>query len=178
LFAPIIEKVTNRKWEDYIIETILKPLDMNQTYFWSDQNNTGFLEVISKRKTPKRKRDYGFLGSTGIFSTASDLQKFLRGINNGVILNDSSKSILLGKYIKVKSIFLNSTHYYSYGLYQTEGEINSFGAIGNEDAWGVSIGYYVPKSDISVIVLSDKQLLSNCERPSMYVSAAIINSLK
>jgi CubicO group peptidase (beta-lactamase class C family) len=136
LLALIIEKVTNRKWEDYIKETILKPLDMNQTYFWSDQNNTGFPEVISKRKTPKRKRDYGFLGSTGIFSTASDLQKFLRGIYNEVILNDSSKSIILGKYIKLKSIFLNSTHYYSYGLYQTEGEINSFGAIGNEDAWG------------------------------------------
>ncbi|HZH96148.1 MAG TPA: serine hydrolase domain-containing protein, partial [Flavisolibacter sp.] len=34
LLAIIIEKVTGKKWEDYIKEAILAPLDMKNTYFW------------------------------------------------------------------------------------------------------------------------------------------------
>jgi CubicO group peptidase (beta-lactamase class C family) len=178
LLALIIEKVVGKKWEDHIRETILKPLHMNQTYFWADQNNTGLSEAESKKRKQKRDRDYGFLGATGIFSTAADLQKFLIGINSGRILSDTSTSILLGKYIKLKSIFPNSTDHYAYGLFKTEGDTNSFWARGNEGDWGASIAYYFPKTDISVIVLSDKYSLSNGEKQHVYVSTAIINSLK
>jgi CubicO group peptidase (beta-lactamase class C family) len=178
LLALIIEKVTGLKWEDHIKESILKPLEMNHTYFWADKNSTGFPEVKGKGKAIKRKRDYGFLGSTGIFSTAADLLKFQKGLKSNVLLNDSSKATLLGKYGKIKATFPNSTDYYSYGMFQTEGEFNSIWQRGNEDAWGVSIAYWLPQTNLSVIVLSDKEKLSNGEKSHMYVSACILSSLK
>lgn len=177
VLAIIIEKITGGRWEDYIRTNILKPLALSQTYFWEESNPTGFPEIKPKGKPVKRKRDYGFLGSSGIFCTAADLQKFLRGLNNGSLFSDSSKALLFSKYVDLKSKFPNSTDYYSYGLFQTAGEVNCFWVRGNEEFWGVSIGYLFPASDISVIVLSDQQALSNGEKPHMYVSRQIIDVL-
>ncbi len=177
LLAIIIEKVTGKKWEDYIKEAILTPLDMKHTYFWADENRTGLPETKPTGKIQKRKRDYGFLGSTGIFSTAADLLKFQNAFKSNVVVNESSRALWAGRYVKLKSAMANSTDYYAYGIFNTEGEKNSTWLRGNEDAWGVSIVYWFPKSNTSIIVLSNKEKLENGEKPHMYVSDQIIKAM-
>jgi CubicO group peptidase (beta-lactamase class C family) len=178
LLALIIEKLTGDRWESYLQQAILQPLALQQTYFWADQNQTGLQEIQPAGKIKKRKRDYGYLGSTGIFSTAMDLHRFLTALEGNSLLSDTSRKLLLGNYVKLKSAFANSTDYYTYGLFRTTGDVNGFWARGNEEAWGVSIAYRLPGSGISVVVLSDRQNLSNGEKTHSYVSSEIINTLK
>jgi CubicO group peptidase (beta-lactamase class C family) len=177
LLALIIEKLTGNRWETYLQQTILQPLALQQSYFWADQNNTGLPEILPAGKIKKRKRDYGYLGSTGIFSTAMDLHRFLTALDGNSLLSDTSRKLLLGSYVKLKSGFANSTDYYAYGLFRTTGYVNGFWARGNEEAWGVSIAFRLPGSGISVVVLSDRQNLSNGEKTHSYVSSQIINIL-
>ena len=177
LLAIIIEKVSGKNWEDYIREAILAPLEMRNSYFWAEENKTGLPESKPINKTPKRKRDYGYLGSTGIFTTAVDLQKFQNALKSNVVINDSSRALWAGKYVKLKSGAVNSSDYYSYGIFLTEGENSNIWFRGNEDAWGASIAYWFPKSNTSVIVLSNKEKLSNGEKQHMYVSDQIIKAL-
>jgi CubicO group peptidase (beta-lactamase class C family) len=174
LLGVIIEKVSGKDYEDYITETILRPLNMNNTFFWRDKHpkNQPAAEPISKVK--KRQRDYGYLASTGTFSTASDLHKLQGALRTNIILSDSVKTKLLGKYGKIRSTIPKATDYFSYGMFQTEGEINSVWFRGNEEQWGVSIAYWFPQSNISVIVLSNRQELSNGQRPHNFISAGII----
>jgi CubicO group peptidase (beta-lactamase class C family) len=177
LLAIIIEKVTGKKWEEYIKEAILTPLEMNHTYFWADENKTSFPEAKPNSKIKKRKRDYGYLGSTGIFSTATDLLKFQNALKTNVIVNTASKALWAGRYVKLKSAMANSTDYYAYGIFFTDGPNNSIWLRGNEEAWGGSIVYWFPKSNTSVIVLSGKEKLSNGEKQHIYVSSRIIQAL-
>jgi CubicO group peptidase (beta-lactamase class C family) len=177
LLAVIIEKVTGKKWEDNIKEAILAPLDMKNTYFREDKNNTGLPEAKPLNKAQKRRRDYGFLGLTGIFSTAADMLKFQNASKTNHVVNDSSRALWAGRHVKLKSAGPERTDYYAYGIFLTEGESSSIWLRGSEDAWGVSIVYWFPKSNTSIIVLSGKEKLSNGEKQHMYVSSQIIKAL-
>jgi CubicO group peptidase (beta-lactamase class C family) len=178
LLGIVIEKVTGKKWKDFIRETILSPLGMNYTFFWGEDNRTGFSMVVPKEKIKQRAEDYGFQCSTGIFSNAADLLKFQNALKGNLILTDSSKAMLFGNYIKLKSSFPNSTDYYSYGIFQTVGERESIWTRGNEESWGTSIAYFFPDKNISIIVLTSSELLRNGERAHMYVSSQIIKQLQ
>jgi CubicO group peptidase (beta-lactamase class C family) len=150
---------------------------MHHTYFWAEKSPTGLPEAAPVGKGQKRKRDYGYLGSTGIFSTAGDLLRFQKALQTDRILTPSSKALLLGKYGKLKSAMANSTDYFSYGMFQTEGPVNSIWLRGNEQAWGVSVAYWLLQTNLSVIVLSNKELLQNGERSHTYISSEIIKRL-
>jgi CubicO group peptidase (beta-lactamase class C family) len=177
LLGIIIEKVTGKRWKDYVRETVLKPLDMTNTFFWGEENQTGLPMVVPKEKKKQQADDYGFIGATGIFSNVTDLLKFQHALKGNLILNDSSKALLIGNYVKLTSALPNSTDYYNYGLFRTTGERESIWARGNEEGWGTSIAYLFPDKDISVIVLSSSEQLKNGERAHIYVSSQIIKQL-
>lgn len=178
LLAIIIEKVTGMRWKEYMRENILTPLGMTNTFFWAEENRTGLPMVVQKEKTKQQANDYGFTGATGIFSNATDLLKFQRALKSNLVLSDSSKALYFGNYTKLKSALPGSTDYYGYGVFRTTGEWESLWTRGNEGGWGTSIAYLFPKNNISVIVLSSSEQLTNGERAHIYVSSQLIKQLQ
>ncbi|MHA3963217.1 MAG: serine hydrolase domain-containing protein [Candidatus Thorarchaeota archaeon SMTZ1-45] len=83
----LLEHITNNTWSDYIHDTILTPLGMNETKF----NVTEYAQPVA---VPHLKldngtlvalpvyRDYGY-GAGGLMTTVTDLSKFIIAVTNG-----------------------------------------------------------------------------------------------
>ncbi len=181
LLGIIIEKLTGGTWESYITRTILSPLEMNETFFQNEYGAVTNLRVpmIDGKKPNINNRDYGMMSSTGIFSTAIDLAKLGKALYTHKILTQASKNLLFGKYTKIQSPWAGSNSFYGYAFFVTEIEgvpIEKIWLRGNEDQWGTAIAFWLPKTETTLIVLSNSLTLSNGEKPHIYISNQILKN--
>ena len=79
LLGMIIEKVTGNSYEYFIRNRILIPLDMHQTYFWGELDDTHeniFAQKVYEPSDVTKARNWGYTACGGISSTRADLKKF------------------------------------------------------------------------------------------------------
>ena len=104
MLAIIIEKITSIKYEDFIRREILKPLKMRGTYFWNEVNNknniAGKNEVFPDSLT---ERNWGYIGSGGIYSTPIDLYKFWQAIIGNKLISKNNTEKLFKNYYQTSS---------------------------------------------------------------------------
>ncbi len=104
MLALIIEKITSVKYENFVRREILEPLKMRVTYFWNevnDKNNiAGKSEVIPDSLT---KRNWGYIGSGGIYSTPIDLYKFWQAVIGYELISKSNTEKLFRNYYQTSS---------------------------------------------------------------------------
>jgi CubicO group peptidase (beta-lactamase class C family) len=182
LLAIIIEQQTHQTWEAYLRATILAPLQMKATFFLADYQRVQAAKAPqTSGAAPKgQQRDYGAIGAGGIFSTAADLATFVQAFSTDKVLSATAKESLLGKYTKVKSPWEGTTTHYAYGLFVTETEqglLQSIWLRGNEESWGTAILFWLPQTNTSLVVLSNKELLSNGEKSHIYISNHLLKSI-
>lgn len=89
LLRKIMDKVLGYNHNEYIKEKILKPLNLNHTFF--SISKVDLDDVMSGYyvgyKEDFKSRDYGML------ATAEDVGKFLRALNDGSVFNEGEKEI-------------------------------------------------------------------------------------
>ncbi len=82
ILGRIIEVVTGRDYSDYMEENILNPLSMSDSTFFSSSVEEGKITpgyYIDNKKTEALPlRDYSGLPATGLYSTLSDMTKYLK----------------------------------------------------------------------------------------------------
>ena len=80
LLSEVVERVSGKTFAEFAQQNIFKPLGMNQTFFLSHHQN-----IVSKMAYPyggnqngnyKNNLNFGYSGSTGVFTTASDFTKW------------------------------------------------------------------------------------------------------
>ena len=100
LLALVIEKVTGTKYEDYIRKVILRPLKMTNTFFWDEvRENKNVADIGGDFADSLLDRNWDYIGSGGIYSTAGDLYKFIKGvIEHRVISQRTTELMLTGQY--------------------------------------------------------------------------------
>jgi len=111
LLAAIVEQITGMKFEHFVRSIIFEPLDMTRSGYDflrvdSNQKATGYGN-ISK---PKAVIDFDSTyapGSGAMYSTASDLYKWYRGLMSGTVLKDSTR----------ESAFVPKQWKYGYGWF-------------------------------------------------------------
>ncbi len=111
LLGLIIEQVSGQSYEDFVIENIIKPLDLKNTgpeFTASIENKLvmgySMKEENKKRKPFKTSIDTKVLSpATGFYSTSEDLCKFFyaQTVGYGKLLSDDSKKIMQKGEIKV-----------------------------------------------------------------------------
>lgn len=165
LLAAIIEKVSKISYQDYINKEFLKPLEMNHTFF-------GYNSVLKlkERLSKHYVQDKAFdnylnypkswlrVGGGDIISNASDLNKWLRGLYNSEIISKEGKSKLFSIHKEVAPNFG-----YGYGWYIRvfpEANKKIIFHTGGFKGYASEVRYY-PESDISLIVLSNRDFTSN-----------------
>ena len=119
--AAVVEVVTGKKWEDYLKETVLAPLEMNETGFWpTDAQLAHQIEMYDCQKDAPAKwklqndmeqRPYNdghvfASAGAGLWTTARDQVKFYKMLMN-LGVGDNGARIL--KEETVKSILAVST---------------------------------------------------------------------
>lgn len=93
LLAKISEKVTGQKHSEYIRENLLKPANMLETYFLSDniqpfERVSGFYENNDEvSRVEKDRHPSHFTGYGDMVSTFDDLQKWYRSLSEGKIIS-------------------------------------------------------------------------------------------
>jgi CubicO group peptidase (beta-lactamase class C family) len=126
----IIENVSGMKFEDYIKENILKPLQMNRSTFSEEEYNsdsnaiTGYLPGEKPNDLPKRtKLPFGIFNAPGgLNSTIEEQAKFMIALMNGgktedgkEILKESTLKQMWTPYIETPKVYVEGEGGYGYG---------------------------------------------------------------
>ena len=106
ILGGIIEKVSNEKYDDYMFENIIKPLNLSSTYpDLPDKipNDLGFgYERVIPQKLEREifahSKTYSYASATGFISNSTDIAKFLSSLcldtKTSVINRESKKEMI------------------------------------------------------------------------------------
>ncbi len=154
--AAVVQIVTGMKWEDYLKETVLDPLEMHDTWFWpTDEKLKTQIEMYECRKDAPatwklhngwQQRPYNdshvfASAGAGLWTTANDQYKFYKMLMN---LGVGDNGVRILKEETVKSILAVSTRPaglggYSLGLTAPLAEKDGEDAwFGHGGAWGTN----------------------------------------
>ncbi|WP_417881848.1 serine hydrolase domain-containing protein [Xanthomarina gelatinilytica] len=162
LLAMVIEKVSGKSYEEFVRKNVLKPLKMKSTFFWSEivnKKNKGFKIASFENPIPDEwnKRNWGFIGSGGIFLTLEDLSKVanLFDSNSNVLTKTSIEEMVtpimdfnsrsMGKIGIAKGCFRGNNQ---------EG-LAEYISSGSEDYGHNAIVRYFPEKNLKIAVLAN-----------------------
>lgn len=94
LLRRIIDKVLGYSHEQYIKETILRPLNLNNTFFSLKEVN---LDDVMSGYYVGIDKDFK-TNENGMLATAEDVGRFLRALNDGSVFNEGEKDIYASIY--------------------------------------------------------------------------------
>ena len=97
LLAAIIEVVSGASYEMFVRENILAKAKMNDTRFWAEAAGLGTQTVAQKNRElqPNNlRRNWGYIGSGGLYMTVGDLYRWFTSLKTGEILSPKSLSLM------------------------------------------------------------------------------------
>jgi CubicO group peptidase (beta-lactamase class C family) len=148
LVAAIIEVVSGVSYGQFVQQLLWTPADMSETGFAGDSGAARVAPILGE--LPPRLRQ-SYWGEQGVYSTAGDLNRWLRALESGRILREES-------YTEFYSTPVNLGRDLRGGLgwYET---VSQSGARvlftrGNEDFGANSLIYVYPEADVSIIILT------------------------
>lgn len=148
LLSYILEKIYNRKYSEILLETIVKPLGLKNTYFGGKinlQNDECLSYSYSDKWEKEPETDMSIpMGAGGIVSNPTDLVIFIENLFNGKII--SEKSLVQMKTIQDK---------YGMGLFKTPFYHKiGFGHTGGIDGFGSVLSYF-PDHKLAIALTSN-----------------------
>jgi CubicO group peptidase (beta-lactamase class C family) len=125
LLAAIVEVASQRTFEDYLRNQVLKPARLNKTGFWGFEDRVTLAPVANPRDTEsvrptiyragKSVANWGYRGATGMYSTTEDLYRWMLALEKKQILNQASREQLWGKHALMEKISPTEEQFYGYG---------------------------------------------------------------
>jgi CubicO group peptidase (beta-lactamase class C family) len=97
LLAAIVEVVSGRRFEDFVRENILAKARMDDTKFWEEAEGLGSPAAAPKNRElgpAILKRNWGYLGSGGLYTNVDDLHRWFAALCGGRILQPESLSLM------------------------------------------------------------------------------------
>jgi CubicO group peptidase (beta-lactamase class C family) len=154
LLALIIENVSGQAYESYIKEYVLEALDMDHTLFWEEAANSDSIAKLPRNiRRAIGKRNWGYIGSTGMFSNSIDLLHFWTGIKNTDFLSEKSKEMLFRSHHSHHSGLGIGFGFYNYP--ETDWNTPEIWTRGTE-SWGHNaVIRNFPDKNLTIIVLSN-----------------------
>jgi CubicO group peptidase (beta-lactamase class C family) len=161
ILGALVEKITNKNFQDYIEDTFIKPLKLENTCFtpyWT-LNDTQREYAVGYRKNNANSYsrnsydyDYGFipLSAGGAWSSVIDLYKFDRAVFSMEILNKEYLNLMITRY--TKPIWENN--HFGYIWIIDDSHTTCIGHAGNSSGWN-TWNYYYPEYKYTMIILTN-----------------------
>ncbi|MBP2681743.1 MAG: hypothetical protein H6Q78_1606, partial [Candidatus Krumholzibacteriota bacterium] len=165
LLAAIVETASGATYEQYVRDHILRRARMEETRFWEEAGSDGECAVASMKQKPlvaPGTRDWGYIGSGGMFSTVGDLHRWFIALIDGDLIPKDDLRLMWSRQWKAGSTGI------AFGWFLTEasGQIEIW-TRGNE-SWGHNaVVRWFPEKRILVVVetnsgeLDDKNATGN-----------------
>jgi len=107
LSSALIEKSTGMSYEGFVDSLVFKPLGMEYTGFWFEEEQQNPLSIAGKKsKFPpgEDEPNWGFRGSGGVVTNILDFQKMALALGNDSFLNEDSWDEVFGPHLHLGSI--------------------------------------------------------------------------
>lgn len=168
LLGCIIERVSGKRYEDYISENILSKLSMNHTGFELKSDDAFYSKGYMKDSTETEEPKLREVPAGGLFSNVTDMSKFMLLLlnNDGRKNNDLLVSVSALQNMKsnhLEGVRLNIDNKFGYGLfiermYNLEDSITGegFGHPGDTYVYHSTM-FVFPKMNIGFIVFSNSE---------------------
>lgn len=147
LLSYILERIYHKSYSDILAEKIINKLGLRHTYFGNNINDTNesqsykFNEIWVKQTQTNPSIP---LGAGAIFSTPTDLTKFIGALFKGKIISKKSLELM----ITMKDNF-------GYGIFEMPFKRRiAYGHTGGIDGFNSVLAYF-PKEKISVAIISN-----------------------
>lgn len=155
LLAAIIEIASQQTYEEYIRSMIFEPADMTQSYFWEEideRENQTVAQVNIKLTEEIRRRNWGYIGSNGIYSTTSDLSKLHKAFQDHTLLSPENSSLMLTPSINIRKDLEMAYGWFIATSETGEQEIWTRGS----ESWGHNaVIRYFPASQLMITVCTN-----------------------
>jgi CubicO group peptidase (beta-lactamase class C family) len=103
LLAAILEVAAGKSYEEIVRGQILEPAGMVETGFWGEPVPAGVPALAPERRRAGariRRRNYGYLGATGLRSTVDDLRRFDRALLDTTLLTTAMREQAFARQIR------------------------------------------------------------------------------
>lgn len=163
LCAAIVDKLSNKTYEQFVYDELFSKANMSNTVFWfeiDDSDKNTFAQKLQRFPPSDLAPNWGFRGSGGVVSNIIDLHKYFNSIFKENLLTPESRAQLLGPHKT-----LGSGIGIGYGWYQ------SITARGTNEIWcrgGESFGHnsairWFENENVLIIILTNCGVLNNEE---------------
>lgn len=174
LLGYIIEKASGRTYAQYIEENIFQPLGMTNSLYGSN------LKIIKNRVDGYMKDANGYLNAThvsmlqpyaagSIMSTVEDMHKWNKAVHANKLLKKENLAKALTSYKLTDSTSTGYGYGWSFGYVKGSPTIEHGGGINGS----LTMGIYLPKEDVYVIIFSNCECYSPGEMAAKLASLAI-----
>jgi CubicO group peptidase (beta-lactamase class C family) len=125
LLAMIIEIASRQPFEVYLQNEVLSPLGLSETGFWGFETNTAIAPFAVGTDTSRidttiyhvgrTVANWGWRGATGMYSTTTDLHKWMRALAADSLLTRYSREQMWGRQILIAPVSETIEAFYGYG---------------------------------------------------------------
>ncbi|MFD2588683.1 serine hydrolase domain-containing protein [Croceitalea marina] len=183
ILGRLIEQVSGQDFYEYLEQHLFKPMSMDNTKpLDMNTNNLKLVKNYQLNRSKQGSLDNGFRDQVphsnlsfsrpagSFYSTTRDLYAFMRGLNNGTLINHDIKKEFVSKQVENLNIDIYKS-WYGYGFYvnQRNGLLN-YGHAGGMPGASSRCEYY-PNSNIYIIVISNYNGAANLA--ANYISSLI-----
>lgn len=147
LAAAIVEIVSGQGYQEFLRKEFLDPLGLENT---GQAGSSQTAQVAPTRGELPIRLKIRYWGSQGMYSTASDLHKWARGLTTGKILSRESTEELFRPAATISVGFAAMGWFHS----KTEAGIRLIFTRGNDSYGPNSLIYYYPDKDVLIVVLT------------------------
>ncbi len=166
LLASVIEKISNKTYEEFITEFIFKPLEMKNSSYGSRSKiilnrASGYHNINDKRDEEFNKSETvngdalnfnNYDGAGAILSTVNDLFLWSRAIRNNKLISEENKIKAFTNYQLIDG--KNTNYGYGWAIDEING-ISSIEHSGGTSSFRTN-SIYLPKNDVFVVVFTNR----------------------
>lgn len=147
LAAAIVEIVTGEDYQAFLTRELLRPSGLKNTGQGSPENNASIAPTLNPLPVRLRVK---YWGGQGMYSTASDLFRWINSLRSGDVLPPASLEDLFRPATTI------SEGFGAMGWFggETESGVRRIFTRGNDDYGPNSLIYFYPDEDVTIIVLT------------------------
>jgi len=148
LLAAIVDVASGVGYDAFIRDSLFGRAGMTHSGVWGQEPRDVRIAAVAD---PRRVREmpttiyrnghavenWGYRGTTGAYTTASDFHRWVQALRSGKVLTDTSVRALLGRHVLVSEDSIRQTFTgYGWGVTVVDGRDISYGHNGDEDWLG------------------------------------------
>ena len=158
LLATIVEKVSGQKFEDFLRQSIFKPLGMKNTWLVTSHNDSlnQFRTVGYQYNRRLSKDNYDdVVGDKGVYSTMDDIFRWYSGLNGGCVLRPET----IKEAFTPRSFERHGVKNYGYGFRMHVNETTREPKYVYHTGWWKgynTLMWFSPKDKFVIILLSNR----------------------